>query len=503
MGAGAACVLWLGELARAASATEPGVPAEMMEGGVVVLTEKNVVDLALRRSLSLQLGELDRRSQRFALRVANREFVPQVTMSVAATENQQRDRHNTPTTGADSTTVTIKPNISQRLPTGGVMVVAWDNGYSQLTPVPDLPGVPGAVRRAWSPAWTVSFAQPLLKGGGLTAGTAGLRQARTQEEMNILGYRSLIIDTVTQALSAFRNYIQVQRQVEIAERSLQRSKEMLEINQLMIDSGRMAAIELVQARADAATRELSAVTARNSLDSARLGLVRLFNLDRSTQFKVGEEPVVREVTLDPAALRDLALRQRPDYLQAKMQVSLGELGLSLARNNRLWPLNLVAGYTGAAEGYPYRSAYDDLRDRKRTAWSVGLQLDVPIWGELNRAQTLLNADINLRKLRLGLEDKQEAIIVEVIEAVRNTEVAFQQVRLARMARELTEEKLKIEREKLTSGHSSTFQLVRFEDDLVNVQINELGAIINYLNALTQLDRVTSSTLETWRIEFKP
>lgn len=487
----------------AASAPVARNSAETLPGGTIVLTEKTVVDLALRRSLSLQFGEMDRQSQRFALRVAQREFAPQITMGVAATENQQRDRHGVPTTGSDSTTVTIKPALSQRLPTGGVMVVSWDNGYSQLTPVPDVPGVPGAVRRTWSPAWSVSFAQPLLKGGGLTAGTANLRTAKTQEEMNILSYRALIIDTVTQALTTFRNYIQVQRQVEIAERSLQRSKEMLEINQLMIDSGRMAAIELVQARADAATRELSAVSARNSLDSSRLALVRLFNLDRNTQFTVGEDPVVTDVTLDATALRDLALRQRPDFLQARMQVDLGELGLSLARNNRLWPLNFVAGYSGAAEGYPYRSAYDDLRERKRTAWSVGLQLDVPIWGELTREQTVLNADIGLRKLRMGLRDKEESIIVEVTEAVRNAEVAFQQVRLARMARELTEEKLKIEREKLTSGHSSTFQLVRFEDDLVNVQIGELGAIINYLNALTQLDRVTSSTLDTWRIEFKP
>jgi len=209
------------------------------------------------------------------------------------------------------------------------------------------------------------------------------------------------------------------------------------------------------------------------------------------------------VQIDVAAQRQLALQQRPDLLQTKLQLQLAELGLSLSHNNRLWSVNLVGGYSGAANGYPYGDAYADLRDRKHTAWSAGVQVDVPIWGDLTRAQTVLNADLGLTRARLALRDREESIEVEVIEAVRNAEVAFQQVRLARMARELTEEKLKIERERLTAGHSTTYQIVRFGDDLVSAQVEEMNATIGYLNALTQLDRTTSSTLETWRIEFKP
>lgn len=469
----------------------------------VVLTERTVVDLALRRSLALRFGELDRQGQRFALRVAKRQFVPQVTMTGSALQTDTRDRTGTPTVGNDAVTASVSPKVSQQLPTGGALSLGWDNAYSQLTPVPNSPVVPGQLRRSWSPQWIVSFNQPLLKGGGLTAGTAALSTAKTQEEMNIQGYRGLIIDTVTTALVAFRSYLQAQKQLEIAQLAFQRANETLEIDRALVDSGRMASIELVQARADCATRELSSITARNALDSSRLGLIRLFNLDRTTHFVTPEQPVVTPVQLDLAAQRLLALQQRPDLLQTKLQLRLAELGLSLARNNRLWSVNLVGGYSGAANGYPYRNAYDDLRDRKHTAWSAGVQVDVPIWGDLTRAQTVLNADIGVTKAQLALRDREESIEVEVIEAVRNAEVAFQQVRLARMARELTEEKLKIERERLTAGHSTTFQIVRFGDDLVSAQVEEMNATIGYLNALTQLDRTTSSTLETWRIEFKP
>ena len=54
--------------------------------------------------------------------------------------------------------------------------------------------------------------------------------------------------------------------------------------------------------------------------------------------------------------------------------------------------------------------------------------------------------------------------------------------------------------KLNLGLSTNFQLVDFEDDLVNVQNREVDAIISYLNALTRLDQTLGTTLETWRID---
>ena len=66
---------------------------------------------------------------------------------------------------------------------------------------------------------------------------------------------------------------------------------------------------------------------------------------------------------------------------------------------------------------------------------------------------------------------------------------------------LSERKLEIERIKLNSRLSTNFRLVRFEDDLVRSQNNEIGAVIGYLNALTELDRTPGTTLDTWRIDI--
>lgn len=77
--------------------------------------------------------------------------------------------------------------------------------------------------------------------------------------------------------------------------------------------------------------------------------------------------------------------------------------------------------------------------------------------------------------------------------MRNVGLAEQSVVVARRARELSEQKTEIEREKLRLGVTTNFQLVTFENDLVLAEIAELDALVGHLNATTNLDR----TLGTW------
>ena len=79
---------------------------------------------------------------------------------------------------------------------------------------------------------------------------------------------------------------------------------------------------------------------------------------------------------------------------------------------------------------------------------------------------------------------------------------FQQLELARQTRVFSQQKLDIENKKLKAGQTSNFQLVSFQNDLINAQNNELSNFINYINALTNLDQTLGTTLKTWRIEVK-
>jgi outer membrane protein TolC len=62
-------------------------------------------------------------------------------------------------------------------------------------------------------------------------------------------------------------------------------------------------------------------------------------------------------------------------------------------------------------------------------------------------------------------------------------------------------KIQIEREKLTLGRSSNFQVISFEADLRHAENTRLNALIAYLNAQVELDLQLGLTLDTWKISL--
>ena len=463
-----------------ASEQSDGTPSPTLD-----LTVQDVIVLALRNSRRLSNARLSRSVERFALRIAETEFRPRVTVEAYA------DRDVADVT---SETSGVLSAIRLRIPTGGEISMAsrvtdldpQDSGLSSHAGLVDL-----------------TITQPLLRGAGFGVGRAALRTARTNEEINVLAFKSLIIDLTSLAVRAYRAYVQAGRREEIATRSLQRAQELLEVNQLLVETGRMAAREVIQAEADIARRELDVVASGGSLDSARLTLIDLLDLDTQTQFgktDALDPEQVERVALEPDAALETAFANRPDYLAGLLGLRNAETRAMVAKNDRLWDLSLTLGtsFTGEDKGY-----IDALRDLDRQGHRVALDLSVPIGraarGPLDLAYR--SAAVNVEITRTNLDDLRQRIAIDVRNALRNVDLALQRVDIAQKARDLAQQKTEIERQKLSLGVSTNFQLVTFENDLVLAENAELNAVVEYLNAITELDRTLGKTLDRWSIDI--
>jgi len=274
------------------------------------------------------------------------------------------------------------------------------------------------------------------------------------------------------------------------------------VNRALIKAGRMAKVEIVQTEADLAGREFSLTEAENALDAARLNLLKILDIDKRTMVVPATKIEIKPIHPDSSRCQALALKNRRDYQQSLLNLKISELNLKAAENNRLWDLSLSGSYGIAGTGSDnYRYAYRQSLNATRSGYEVGLRLSIP-FGDLTRKQRVLSAKTALKKAKISLKELQDNIEIEVMDAVRDVEMKLRQVELARLARELSEKKLEIEKVKLKAGRSSNFQLVSFQNDLVSALNNELSANINYLNALTTLDKTLETTLETWKIEIK-
>ena len=487
-----------------------------VEGGVAVpaagveLTLTDAIALAMRNNRRLVNGRLTRAAQRFALVVAEDKFKPDLHIGAV-----QRFETEDGGWARDDRSATVGATL--RLPTGASIELVNSVTGGGI-------GVQG-----YDNALTLRFTQPWLKGGGIRVNTASVRIARATERIDALVFERAIGDVATAVVVAYRNLLQAQRRVGISARSLQRAQDLLATNRSLIQAGRMAELEVVQAEADVAERELVLVGAENRLDRARLALIDILDLDSDAALHPAEKLNVEHARsagaermaehcapepggaaaetegvcqAAPAPMIALALENRPEYQQALLRVQNAEAELLLAKNNRLWDLSTTVTMDVDGNADSFGTAFDqsfglvpddDLR--------VALRLNVPI-GELAAKQRHVNARANLARTRVDLAELRQSIDIDVRNAVRDVAARRRQVALAARASELAVRKLEAERQKLNLGLTTNFRMILFEDDLVRAQNSELEAIIAYLNALASLDQTLGTTLQTWGLEVE-
>ena len=274
----------------------------------------------------------------------------------------------------------------------------------------------------------------------------------------------------------------------IAREALERAQRQLEINRTLVEAGRMAPQDLVQTEATVANREYGLIDAENGLATANSRLVDILDLEEGARIEPSEEADIVPERPDLEQSMETAFARRMDWLRAELGVEFARMDLRIAENRQLPDLSLEA--STSRRGSDAENQY-----------VVGFRLSVPLWDQEPR-RALVRAKNNLRRAEMGLAESRQSIRIQVRQSVHNVAVALRGIDLAGEAQKLAVRKLEIERLKLQQGLSSSFQLDRFEDDLVNAQRRELDAVVSYRNALDSLSRTLGTTLDRWGISIE-
>lgn len=439
------------------------------------------VYIGLRTNRAIRGEYLQRVADRFALRVAEDIFTPRLDIAAAVTRNRTGETRQFQTT--------VGPVVTWDTPTGARLSFGWAAAQTNVRGQPNL----------GSGQLTFQVIQPLLARGGVEYATAPIRVARIAEQNNRLRLKGAVIDQITAIILAYRTLLTSQEQVRIAGEALRRSRDLVEVNRLLIAAGRLAQVELVQSEASVASLELALLGAQNANEAARLALLTLMAADPASRIVAADRPSAPSVTVSLERALATAYANQPNYLGTLLGIEISRINLDVARNQRLWDLNLVASGGNAANRTSVLETVDAL-GRVRSDFSVGLQVNVPI-GYLSREQLEVNAGVALRQSELAVETSRDRVRQQVEDSVRNVDTQRRQAELARRARELSVQQLESELVKLQAGRSSNFQVVSFQAALQQAESAELGAVIGYLNALNILDQVLGTTLDTWRIEL--
>jgi outer membrane protein TolC len=451
----------------------PGIP----------LTLRNIVFLALENNTDIKNAYLERIAQREDLAVAESTFSPRITPNISVQIVRNQVGSNVSTTGD----LGLSAGIAIKIPTGGNFTFAWGTSAPNL--LNSLGYIPTG--NTFGQNFQLSFTQPLLKGAGVKINQVPVAIAQLNEDGYIEDLKFTLINKITEAIKAYRNLLQAQEQLKIQEDSLRKAKDILEINLALIQAGRIAPVDRFQSEASVANQELSLSDAENQLESARLALVNLLNIDRNLKVVAVESLMAQPMLLDAEKLMQLALENRPDYVRSRLNQKIAELKLLQAEDNRRWNLDFNVNYGGN-----YNTVSPEL-----TQVSAGLTLKHTL-GDRVPERDFQRSRIDLLKAENSMENNRENLKVEVKNQIREVEFNFRQVGAAQEARQLSEQNLAIAQEKLKLGKSTIFEIVSLQNSLLSARNRELTAIINYLNALTLLDQTLGSTLDTWQVRIE-
>jgi outer membrane protein TolC len=294
------------------------------------------------------------------------------------------------------------------------------------------------------------------------------------------------------------------------------------MNQIRVDVGTLAPLELVQSEVGIATREEDIIRAGAAVEDAADSLRRLLNVDEGRLWELAivpdTSPETERVAIDVAAAMAAARQERPDLESQRLAVRTKDIDAAYFRNQRRPQLDLSAsyGYSGVggaqlvrdpATGEVVRSlpgGYSDAVEQVTRVdfptWSFGLTFSLPLQNRAARAQSTI-ADLELEEAKTALQDLEQLVLTEVRTAARAVDTAAKQIDSARVSSRLAEKNLDAERKRYENGMSTSFQVLQIQEDLSGARSREVSAVATYRRALVEYYRAIGRLLAENRVEL--
>ena len=460
----------------------------------VALTLEEVTRAALEHNLGLQIERLNPEIQKENLIAEEAEF--DTSFLLEGTSGKQK----TEELSAEKDTVDygVSTGLAKRFQYGTELTATLD--YNEMETRQRSLDYEGNYSAA-----TLVVSQPLLKNRVKEVNRRLITLAQNDLQTSGFALKQTIIDTVAEAKNLYWQYYYFLAYLDVQKDSLALALRSLEEIEERIRLGSSPKLDLLQSKAEVASREESVISAENSLYNAQDELLSYIygSITTTELIQPADPPALHIVEKDEKELLEQAYQLRTNYLISKLQLESADTDITYFDNQRLPQLDLSATITANdgssdAAGDSTDFLSDHYEDYQYAA--VGLSLELPIgrrMGNANHAAALLKRRQNL----IDQKNIRSKIEVEVRAALRDMRAAYKRYKAAALSREYAVESLATEEEKYRSGLSTSYLVMLFQRDLTDARATEIDAVSDYQKAIIALYKAVGITLEQNNIEI--
>ncbi len=341
--------------------------------------------------------------------------------------------------------------------------------------------------------------QPLLKNFGPGPTLARIRLAAVASEIAFQEYRRQLTVALGQGESGYWDLYLTQEQERLSAESLATAEKILTDNRARADVGKGSELEVLQAQAGAAFRRtrMNEVRQKTVEMATRLGSLYSYVAAGTNALPYATDtPDIDKNVPSMAESYEQAFAFNPDFLIKRNQVEQESIRLTYTRNQRLPQLDLKASLGLNGLGLTPGESWDEMSRGGYPAWSVGVELRVPITGGIRERNDYQAALISKRKALVGLKEIEVQVYNAVDAAIQKINLYHENVASYQTVSDFHQKLLEAQLDRLAVGVIDSKTVLETEEKLFESRVAVVESKVLFKRALLELEMVCGSLLKS-------
>ena len=487
-----------------------------VEAQVLRLTLEEAIHIALQNNPDIIIAQFEPEKAEAETFAAHGEFDPVVQQSLnyarSKTSLDQTTRRFVGFLGTGFPSVDMKQISSEtalagKLQYGTQYAVQFAMDYQESTF--------GGYQGEYGGTLGFTLTQPVLRGYGRNINRVRIRGGRNLRKISEAQARLTVLNKAAETIKAYWDLVGATEAARVYEEALRNAERLLKISETRRDIGTAADIDVLQAKAGVAMRQSELIQAYARISDASDMLKLLLNLEEEGRFsKITVLPLDRpnpefgglfdvdnfEASLDLSVQR--ALELRPENDMSDLELENAALEEERARNDMLPQVDLVGAYARGGRDRTLGRTLSGILEEQDRNFAIGVQATVPIGNRAARGAHQ-RARLNKRQAEERRKQTQMALMMRTHHAARSVMTSRALVESNQQTVRLQEANVNAEERRLRIGITTSYLVLRVQEDLTAAQAQDLQARISFEKSLVDLQLAEGSLLDNLGVIYSP
>lgn len=493
---------------------------------VVEVSMAGLLTLALERSTTADLLEINQQIAEEALAAAREVYNPMLETSVGLSRNVSVSgtnlSGNVTTIGSTSTapylgpvsapyigltssdSVTMAATWSKKLSSG----ITYQLNYQKISSKTSRGSIPseGDSFEEWVAAddtlyidsLTAAVKIPLFQDWGDVNRHAEFKSEIALDQTRMEAKKSKL-SLLQMIANIYWDLVGVQENIQALESSIELAEQLLADTRTRQQMGVLDVIEVKQAESRlAAVRQsrLQELFRKSQIEDQIRAALNLGDLPYG--YRAVEPMSIRRTIPAFSELLKTVHSRNQDIQMLEAGLRFNALTQQEAENKAEPDLDVQLQYQLNGYGNDTIKALGGMSEARLHDYQIGLSWQVPLFDKVT-PQQINKALLERNRLMLQIDNQKSQLKVELQSILRSMKLAEEGIRLAQVTVNLVEELLRKETEKFNLGNSTSFRISQAQQDLTDAKKNEILARIQYEKAYLSLLIITENIFAVYQL----